>query len=152
MIDAAFLSFLKLVPKNTLSRMVGSLTRLDGARVAHQAAIRAFCRQFDVDVEEAELPIASYPTFGAFFTRRLKPGLRPIAEGDEVVVSPVDGAVSQAGIATDGELIQAKGRSFDVAGLLGDAEAAEPFIGGAYTTTYLSPRHYHRIPTPLGRK
>ena len=38
--------------------------------------------------EEAELPISDYPSFNAFFTRKLKPGARPIGDG---VVSPADG-------------------------------------------------------------
>lgn len=39
-------------------------------------------------VQEAEKPIDEYPSFNAFFTRRLKAGARPLGEG---VVSPADG-------------------------------------------------------------
>ena len=38
--------------------------------------------------EEAEKPLEDYSTFNEFFTRRLKPGSRPIGDG---VVSPADG-------------------------------------------------------------
>ena len=38
--------------------------------------------------DEAEKPISEYASFNDFFTRRLKPGARPIGEG---VVSPADG-------------------------------------------------------------
>ena len=152
MVDAAFISFLRFLPKNSLSRLVGRITRLEGGKTAHQLAIRAFCQQYDVAVEEAELPIEAYPTFASFFTRRLRPGARPIVEGEDVPVSPVDGAVSHAGIATAGELIQAKGKSYTVEKLLGDVTEAERFRGGAYATLYLSPRDYHRIHTPLGGK
>ena len=38
--------------------------------------------------DEAEKPIAEYGSFNEFFTRRLKPGARPVGEG---VVSPADG-------------------------------------------------------------
>ncbi len=37
---------------------------------------------------EAEKPIAEYDSFNDFFTRRLKPGVRPIGDG---IVSPADG-------------------------------------------------------------
>ncbi|AKU91543.1 archaetidylserine decarboxylase [Vulgatibacter incomptus] len=147
--DAAFLAFVKLLPKKPLSRLVGTATRVDGLQGAHQAAIRTFCKQYDVAVDEAELPLEAYPSFGAFFTRKLKPGLRPIAPGERVPVSPVDGAVSQAGVAEAGRLIQAKGRDYSLAALLGDSEEAERFAGGAYATLYLSPRDYHRIHAPL---
>lgn len=150
MVDAAFISLLRLLPKNSLSRLVGRITRLEGGKTAHQLAIRAFCEQYDVAVDEAELPLSAYPTFASFFTRRLKPGARPIVEGDDVPVSPVDGAVSHAGIATAGRLIQAKGKDYTLEKLLGDAAEAERFRGGAYATLYLSPRDYHRIHTPLG--
>ena len=38
--------------------------------------------------EEAELPVSGYNSFNEFFTRRLKPGARPVGNG---VVSPADG-------------------------------------------------------------
>ena len=38
--------------------------------------------------DEAEKPIAEYGSFNEFFTRRLKPGARPLGEG---VMSPADG-------------------------------------------------------------
>jgi phosphatidylserine decarboxylase len=47
-------------------------------------------------------------------------------------------------------MLQAKGIHYTVEELLGDAEAAKPFHGGAWTTIYLSPRDYHRIHAPLG--
>ncbi len=39
-------------------------------------------------VDEAEKPLEEYQSFNEFFTRRLKPGARPIGEG---IVSPADG-------------------------------------------------------------
>jgi phosphatidylserine decarboxylase len=66
-----------------------------------------------------------------------------------VVVSPVDGRVSEAGRADAGRMIQAKGIDYTVAALLGDAGLARRFEGGAWTTLYLSPRDYHRIHFPL---
>lgn len=38
--------------------------------------------------DEAELPVQEYPSFNAFFTRKLKPGVRPVGDG---VSSPADG-------------------------------------------------------------
>lgn len=147
--DPLFLALVGLLPQHTVSRFVGGATRLPAPASVHQAAIRAFVRQYQVDVEEAELPLAAYRTFGSFFTRRLKAGARPIAPGDDVPVSPVDGAVSACGIGEAGRLYQAKGRDYALEALLADAAEARRFVGGAYATLYLSPRDYHRIHAPL---
>jgi phosphatidylserine decarboxylase len=143
------LAFLKLLPKRRMSRAVGALTRSALPVSAHRAAIRAFVRRYGVDVGEAEKPLDAYATFAEFFSRRLRPGARPIAPGADVPVSPVDGAVSQAGIGEAGRLVQAKGKSYTLAALLADEEEARRFVGGAYLTLYLSPRDYHRIHAPL---
>jgi phosphatidylserine decarboxylase len=78
------------------------------------------------------------------------PEARPI-EGDEsVVVSPVDGTVSQGGKIEAGTLIQAKGVTYSLDQLLSYQRAfVEKFDGGEFVTIYLSPRDYHRIHMPI---
>lgn len=150
--DRAYLTILGALPKGALSRAVGELTRSSAPPAVHHAAIRAFSKAFGLVLEEAEKPVEAYPTFGAFFTRRLKPGLRPIEPGDDVVVSPVDGAISQCGIAHAGRLVQAKGIDYGVGELLADPAEGRRFEGGAFATIYLSPKDYHRIHAPTGGK
>lgn len=148
--DRTFMTLMRLLPKSALSSAVGRATRLQAPRALHQAAMRAFARAYDVPLDEAERPIEGYDTFAEFFARALKPGLRPVAEGEQIVASPVDGAVSQAGYLERGQAVQAKGISFPVAKLLGDEERARPFEdGGAFATLYLAPRDYHRIHAPI---
>ena len=139
-----------VLPKSTLSLAVGAATRAPAPAPVHQAAMRFFAKRYGVALEEAEHGIEGYPTFGEFFARGLKPGLRPIEPGEKVVASPVDGAVSQAGYSVGDEVVQAKGINYSLTQLLGDADAAQPFHDGAWTTLYLSPRDYHRIHAPLG--
>jgi phosphatidylserine decarboxylase len=149
MSDRLFISALRLVPENALSRLVGALTRWRAPAPVRHAAMRAFARRYGIDLSECP-GLEGYRSFGEFFARPLRPGLRPIAPGDRVVASPVDGAVSEAGVATKGRLVQAKGIDYPAAALLGDAELAARFEDGAYATIYLSPRDYHRIHFPLG--
>jgi phosphatidylserine decarboxylase len=147
--DAAFLAGLRLVPKHALSRLVGGLVRARAPRPIRVAAMRAFAARYGVDLSEcAELD--SFETFSEFFARPLRPGLRPVAPGDEVVVSPVDGCVSQAGRTDGGRLLQAKGIDYRLEALLGDDALAARLRGGPFVTIYLSPRDYHRIHFPLG--
>jgi phosphatidylserine decarboxylase len=128
---------------------VGELVRVRAPGAVRVAAMRAFAARYRIDLSECA-GLAGFGTFGDFFSRPLLPGRRPIAPGAEVLVSPVDGLVSQVGSATDGLLPQAKGIRYTVEALLGDAHAAARFRGGPFATLYLSPRDYHRIHFPLG--
>jgi phosphatidylserine decarboxylase len=146
-------TLLRLLPKNTLSRAVGAACRASAPKPVVRAVIRAFARKYGVDASEAERPIEEYPTFTEFFTRRLKPGARPIAPGDLLPVSPVDGTIGELGDIVDGRALQAKGKHYTLAELIGgpdaDADAAQ-FAGGTFCTIYLAPYNYHRIHAPLG--
>ncbi|HPY39904.1 MAG TPA: archaetidylserine decarboxylase, partial [Thiolinea sp.] len=82
-----------------------------------------------------------------------KPELRPLATEADVLVSPVDGTISQVAAIREGRIIQAKNFDYSVLELLGgDAQRAQPFLNGQFTTIYLSPRDYHRIHMPLSGK
>ena len=122
--DGTFLALMRIVPKSALSRAVGTLTRLPAPAGVHRAAMRAFARAYRVDMAEAETDFGGYGRFSDFFSRALRPGARPVDPDPRVVVSPVDGAVSQAGILERGSCIQAKGIQFPVDRLLDDAELA----------------------------
>jgi phosphatidylserine decarboxylase len=147
--DRLFISALRLLPKNALSRAAGALTRWRAPAPVRLGAMKAFARRYGIDLSECP-DLEVYRTFGEFFARPLRPGLRPVAPGEEVVVSPVDGTVSETGIAAGGKLVQAKGIDYAAAALVADADLARRLEGGAYATVYLSPRDYHRIHAPLG--
>ncbi len=101
-----------LLPQRLLTRLTYRLTRVRTPWFKN-ALIQQVARKFRVNLSEALEPNPrAYPDFNAFFTRALKPGARPIAPGDRVVCCPVDGAVSQIGLAESDTLLQAKGRSF----------------------------------------
>jgi phosphatidylserine decarboxylase len=144
------ISALKLLPKNALSRAVGATLRAPMPTPVVKAVIHGFSKAYGVSVDEAERDYLSYPTFNAFFTRRLKPGARPIDPDPSMVCSPVDGTVGQVGPIRNGTLIQAKGREYTLKDFLVDEEDAKDFEGGVFATLYLAPYNYHRIHTPLG--
>jgi phosphatidylserine decarboxylase len=143
---------LRWTPKGTLSRGIGWAARRRVPRPLRRALYGGFARYVGADLSVMEAPLDAYERFDDFFTRRLRDGTRPIAKGEAVVASPVDGVVSEAGIAEGGRLIQCKGRDYTVAGLLADPAEARSFEGGAYATIYLSPRDYHRIHSPVEGK
>ncbi|MGM0632812.1 MAG: archaetidylserine decarboxylase [Pseudomonadota bacterium] len=145
-----FLLLQHLVPQHLLSRSVGLLARCR-LRWISQPFIRWFIRRYGVDMSEArqEDP-GAYADFIDFFTRPLKPGIRPLAGDEATAVCPADGIVSQLGRIRNQSLLQAKGRHFTLEALLGDEQSAATFRDGSFATVYLSPRDYHRVHMPLG--
>lgn len=137
-----------VVPKRAYSDAVGWAAALPVQPGARSTVLGLFAHAYGIDLREVELPIADYPSIDAFFTRRLKPGSRPIDATPGSVVSPADGRVVAVGPVTRAGRIQAKNVDFDVATLLAAPEFAERFHGGSYATIYLSPRDYHRVHTP----
>lgn len=131
------------------SRLAGRVAdaRLPGPLL--RAAIRAFVRVYGVDLAEAAEPLAAFPTFDAFFTRRLREGARPIDPRPGVLCSPADSRLQTFGpIGPDGRLEQIKGLEYEIGELLGSAEDADRFRGGHHAVFYLSPTDYHRVHAP----
>jgi len=147
--DALFLGSLRLLPKNAFSRVVGAAAHAPLPSAVSKTAVKVFAWAYDIDTDEAELPLGEYQTVGDFFTRRLKQGARPIDRRPGFAVSPADGHVLNSGRFSEGHLIQAKGREFALADLLRDTEDAERFADGGWVTVYLSPRDYHRVHHPV---
>ncbi|MBI3560214.1 MAG: phosphatidylserine decarboxylase [Gammaproteobacteria bacterium] len=139
-----------LLPHHLISRCVLRATRV---RVVwfKNLLIRWVINAYNVDMSEALSPdINAYQHFNHFFTRSLKPEVRPFDSRANRVLSPADGRISAMGYLNDSLLLQAKGHEYSLQQLLGgDVELADKFRGGAFTTIYLSPRDYHRYHMPL---
>ncbi len=136
-----------LLPKRLLTVLAGRIASAHAGKLT-TTLIRQFVSRYQVNMAEAANPdIASYDSFNAFFTRALRPGVRPLAKAD--LICPVDGAISQLGTIAHGQLLQAKGHHYSTTALLGgDAALAAQFQDGHFATLYLSPRDYHRIHMP----
>ncbi len=139
-----------LLPQSLLARVVGAASRSRRPWLKGPL-IRWFAGHYGIDLEEAErADLNAYASFNEFFTRPLKPGARRPEGGEETVVSPVDGRLTEFGKLHAGRLIQAKGFDYALAELVGEGPvAAERFANGAFATLYLAPRDYHRVHMPL---
>ena len=144
------LAILRWVPQAGLSRLLGRLADLRLPRPLRLFVLGSFARTVGVRLSEVERPLDEYPSLNAFFVRRLRPGTRVWPADPAVAGSPVDGIVGSVGTIRDGTAVQAKGRSYSVAALLGDPAEAPVYEGGRFVTLYLSPRHYHRVHAPVG--
>jgi phosphatidylserine decarboxylase len=141
---------LAVLPHQRISRIVRRATRWRTGWWKN-LLIKVFSRHFRVDLSEAQIQRpGDFPDFNSFFTRSLRPGVRHMPEEQQAIACPVDGSISELGNIRDGSLIQAKGREYSLAALLGgDAARAGPFRNGKFITLYLSPRDYHRIHMPV---
>lgn len=141
--------YLRALSHPALSRACGWLADARLPRPLVQAAIAAYVRFYGVDLGEAADPVETFRTLDAFFTRRLRPGARPIDPRPDAVVSPCDARLHGWGrVPADGTLEQIKGKTYSLEELLGDSSRAEQFRGGSHATLYLSPAMYHRVHWP----
>lgn len=138
-----------LAPQQTLSELAGFFAKSQNPYVK-KAFVHAFAKAYDIDLSEYERGnLDDYESFNDFFTRELKDGMRPLDDTADGIASPADGQISQIGTITNGQLLQAKGRDYDVGQLLADFELGKAFMDGSFATIYLAPTNYHRVHMPF---
>ncbi|HEX9985762.1 MAG TPA: archaetidylserine decarboxylase [Thermoanaerobaculia bacterium] len=139
--------YLRYVPKNRLSRLIGRLVHLRLPRPIARRLVHRFARTYQIDVGAASNDLHEYPSIGHFFIRDLREGLRPI-EGE--LVSPVDGVLRNYGLIANGTIEQVKGKTYTLARFLGDEANASRYENGVFFNLYLSPQDYHHVHSPVG--
>ena len=142
------LALLGRLPQASLSRGLGHIADMPIPRRLRPTILGRVARALGIDLSEAERPLEEYGSLNELFVRRLRPGVRTWPTDATTIASPVDGILGQLGAAERGALIQAKGRRYTVADLLGGVDS-DRFANGSFVTIYLSPRHYHRIHAPI---
>lgn len=111
--------------------------------------INIFLQKFEVNMRDATIEDPfSYKSFNDFFTRSLKPTARIIDQSNSVIVSPVDGTISESGKILNTQLFQAKGIYYELSALLNHKEQEKTYQNGSFVTIYLAPTDYHRIHLP----
>lgn len=148
--DRLFAALQYVLPKQLLSRFIYHLMRTESP-LLKRVIISSFLRGYQVNMAEAiqSDPLA-YRSFNDFFTRALRPGVRPIAPEADAIVSPVDGTMSQRGPLQGESLLQVKGSYYSLTELLaGDAAAVDAYRDGTFSCIYLAPYNYHRIHMPV---
>lgn len=139
-----------LLPRYWMTALIYRLARARSISLKNFLITR-FVRLYSVDTGDVELDIPDgFATFNEFFIRELRPGARPVDDDEQMLVSPVDGTVSQAGAIRDDLILQAKGRDYTLGDLLAtDLEDADAYRDGVFATLYLAPYNYHRVHAPL---
>ena len=104
-------------------------------------AVKPFIRNNHIDM--ADFEERRFRSFNDFFTRRLKPGKRPIDEAPSHLIAPCDAKLSAFEIGADSHF-WVKGTEYTLEGLLKSKELAEKFLGGTLLLFRLTVGDYHR--------
>ena len=144
------MQWISYIPKSYVSWFVGTMANLPLPRPLANFLVGWFSRAYNIDTSLAIRPWQSFPSIGAFFTRDLRPEVRPMADG---IVSPVDGTLRSAqNVSGVGDVTLVKGRDYSIASLLGNDDLAGRFVQGQVWNFYLSPQDAHHIFSPVDGK
>ncbi len=139
------------------ARALGRAARIRLPPRLSRWVVRGFARRYGVDLSETD-PLAleeGYETFDAFFTRRLRSGIRVVDRSPDVIVSPCDGTLREVLDLCEDAEVTVKGHRYGLSELFASPEHAQAFRGGRLASIYLHPRDYHRVHCPadaLGRE
>lgn len=152
--NGIFTAIQHVVPQQKLSETAGRLAASNNPLVK-KAFVHTFAKAYGITLDEyARKNLADFNSFNDFFTRELAADARPIDATEQGIVSPADGMISQIGYIDQNQLLQAKGRHYEVGHLLADTANSDAnyFDGGSFATVYLAPSNYHRVHMPFDGK
>jgi phosphatidylserine decarboxylase len=134
------------VPRRTLTRVVARISRIEHP-VLTMAGLKVW-QLFGGSLDLHEAKTTTFKSLHDCFVRELRDGMRPVDSRAEVIASPCDAEVGQAGRISGGRLLQAKGVAYTLSELLLDPERARTYEGGVYATLRLRSTMYHRFHAP----
>jgi phosphatidylserine decarboxylase len=138
------------IPRRSATLLMGWLSRIENPLV--RSVSMALWQTFGGDLRLHEAERATFKSVHDCFTRRLKPGARPIDSNTDTVVSPCDAVVGAHGTVRGTEVFQAKGFPYTLLDLLGDARLADKYRDGTFVTLRLKSNMYHRFHAPCAAR
>jgi phosphatidylserine decarboxylase len=111
--------------------------------------IPKFVAKYGIEIQEAELPLQSYQSLNAFFTRRLKLEARPFNTDPNVFCAPGDGKILVYPKFAEEDRLPVKGSQVTISSLLASDAAAQHYRGGSALILRLVPYDYHRFHFPV---
>ena len=118
------------------------------SRPESRERIAPFIERYHISRGEMAGDPAHFPSFNAFFARRLKREARPMAADENAVVFPADGRHFVIPDLAENDGIFVKGIRFNLASLLRRVALAEKFAKGSMLISRLCPVDYHRFHFP----
>jgi phosphatidylserine decarboxylase len=134
-----------MLPRRTLSYVVGQISHTENSLVRNVSLWLWRCFT-EIDLTDSER--LDFRSMHDCFTRRLKPGARPINADPSIVTSPCDAIVGAYGTVQQGVALQVKGMDYSLADLLDDPADAASLEGAVFVTLRLTSAMYHRFHAP----
>ena len=113
-----------------------------------RAHIAYVVRKYGIDLSEVDVPEGGFASFNSFFTRRLKPGARPLDLDPAVFTSPADAKLLVLPSVGLDEPVEVKGVTLSLSGLLDNVDDAERFDRGSVAIFRLYAEDCHRLYFP----
>lgn len=108
-------------------------------------AVAPFIRKNHISM--ADFEVRKFRSFNDFFTRRLKPGRRPIDRESSHLIAPCDSKLTAYPIESDSRF-WVKGTEYTLGGLLQNEALARRFLGGTLLLFRLTVGDYHHYIYP----
>jgi phosphatidylserine decarboxylase len=139
----------RVLTNRVLSNIYGAYN--DSAASKHK--IEDFVKALEIDVSECSKDLVEYVSFNDFFARKLRPGAREIAQGENAVASPGDGRLLVFPTIDDTTLSYVKWAPIRLLDLFNKSEElASKYRDGACMVLRLCPSDYHRFHFPVAGK
>ena len=127
------------------SRMYGALQKTSYSR----KKILPFIKQYAIDPEEFQDPVATFSSFNAFFIRKLKLSARPFDQKQQTIAAFAEGRYLVFPDVDQVDQIYVKGQSFSLTSLLQSKKKAETYRSASLVLARLCPADYHRFHFPV---
>jgi phosphatidylserine decarboxylase len=135
----------RLCLKVLLRRSFSKLGKIYNSSKFSARKIPGFIKRYNIDMGDYQSE--QYPSFQAFFTRKVTESARKTDQAENALVAAADAKLLVHKIGDDltTELgLKAKGSCYTVSELIGDAELAQEFRNGLALVFRLTPDDYHR--------
>jgi phosphatidylserine decarboxylase len=130
-----------LVKRKMFSSLYGRLMDLPASR----KMIPSFIKENSLDMSGSVKNPGDYESFNDFFTRKLSSESRPFSSDPSMLMSPVDGRMLAYEDIDIDRLVQVKGITYTLGGLIGNGNIKERYIHGTMLVFRLCPLDYHRF-------
>lgn len=135
------------LPRRWLTLFMGWFSQIENPALTRISIAVWQCFADDLRLQDATTQ--HFRSLQECFTRRLKPGLRPLDTRPDVVISPCDAIVGACGRIDGSRLFQAKGFPYTLQDLIPDAGLAARYRNGHFVTLRLKSSMYHRFHAPV---